>query len=69
MVFDAKRVWDYFDDRDDLVLEREPLARMVSDKQLGIYEHDGYWQCMDTLREYNALNELWKQGKAPWKIW
>jgi glucose-1-phosphate cytidylyltransferase len=69
MVFDAGRVWDYFNDSDDLILERDPLPRMVADRQLGIYEHDGYWQCMDTLREYNMLNDLWEQGKAPWKIW
>jgi glucose-1-phosphate cytidylyltransferase len=69
MVFDANRVWDYLNDRDDMVLERDPLPRMVKDGQLGIYEHSGFWQCMDTMREYNLLNELWEQGKAPWKIW
>jgi glucose-1-phosphate cytidylyltransferase len=69
MVFDAKRVWDYLDCGDNLVLEREPLSRMVSERQLGIYNHNGYWQCMDTLREYSQLNELWESEKAPWKIW
>lgn len=69
MVFDASRVWKYLEGGDDPVLEKEPIARMVADGQLGVYEHNGYWQCMDTLREYRQLNELWEQGKAPWKIW
>jgi glucose-1-phosphate cytidylyltransferase len=69
MVFDSKRVWEYFDDSEDLVLERTPLERMVRDGQLGYYEHNGYWQCMDTMREYLLLNSQWEKGKAPWKIW
>jgi glucose-1-phosphate cytidylyltransferase len=69
MVFDAKRVWNYFDNRDDLWLEREPLQAMVKDGQLGVYEHDGYWQCMDTPREYDMLNEIWETGKAQWRVW
>ncbi|OGG02824.1 MAG: glucose-1-phosphate cytidylyltransferase [Candidatus Glassbacteria bacterium RIFCSPLOWO2_12_FULL_58_11] len=69
MVFDNRRVWDYLDDREDLTLEEEPLRRMAEAGQLGVYEHDGYWQCMDTFREYNLLNEIWDSGKAPWKIW
>ena len=68
MVFDARRVWNYFDACDDLIFEREPLARMVADGQLGIYEHDGFWQCMDTPREYRALNDLWASGRAPWAM-
>lgn len=68
MVFDAKNIWDYFDGDDNLILEREPLERLVKSNQLGIYEHEGFWQCMDTLREYNKLNELWDADKAPWKV-
>ncbi|MBN2290138.1 MAG: glucose-1-phosphate cytidylyltransferase [Candidatus Glassbacteria bacterium] len=69
MVFDSRRIWDYLDDREDLVLEEEPLARMVADRQLGVYGHDGFWQCMDTPREYNLLNTIWESGKPPWKVW
>jgi glucose-1-phosphate cytidylyltransferase len=69
MVFDANRVWDYFDDRSDLVLESETLSRLAADGQLGIFEHDGFWQCMDTPREYHLLNEIWESGRAQWKIW
>ena len=66
MVFDARRVWDYFEDVDDLVLEQGPLMRMAQDGQLGCYSHDGHWQCMDTPREYALLNDLWDKGAAFW---
>ena len=51
------------------VLEREPMQRLASDGQLAAYVHSGFWQPMDTLREYNLLNELWTSGRAPWKTW
>ena len=69
MVFDAIRVWDYFRPEEDLILEGEVLPKMLKDGQLGAFKHDGYWQCVDTPREYNILNELWKENKAPWKVW
>ncbi len=69
MIFDAKRVWDYLGDREDLILEREPLERLAADGQLGVFEHDGFWQCMDTPREYAALNDMWRLNQAPWKTW
>lgn len=68
-VFDGRRVWDYIEKRDDIWLEQEPLQSMAAGGQLGVYEHEGYWQCMDTPREYSLLNEMWKSGKAQWKIW
>ncbi len=69
MVFNGKNVWDYFWPEDHLVLEKEPLPAMVKDRQLAVYKHDGFWVGMDTMREYTYLNELWHQGKAPWKVW
>jgi glucose-1-phosphate cytidylyltransferase len=69
MVFEQDTVWRYVHDRDDLTLEREPLSRMAADGLLGVYEHDGYWQCMDTPREYQLLNEIWESGTPPWKTW
>ena len=56
-------------DGDDCVLEREPLQRLAADQQLAVYEHQGFWQPMDTYREYQLLNELWNSGKAPWRLW
>jgi glucose-1-phosphate cytidylyltransferase len=49
--------------------EGEPLTRLAADGQLMAFEHDGFWQPMDTLREKNLLEDLWATGKAPWKKW
>ncbi len=54
---------------DASVFEKGPLAKLVAQKQLVGYIHQGYWQCMDTLREKQQLEELWNTGKALWKIW
>ena len=69
MVFDNKRIWDYFWPEENLILEKEPLPAMVKDKQLAVFQYDGFWTGMDTLREYSILNEQWDSGKAPWKVW
>ncbi|MEW5756389.1 MAG: glucose-1-phosphate cytidylyltransferase [Pseudomonadota bacterium] len=69
MVFDAERVWSYLHDGEELNLEQEVLPAMVADRQLAMYEHRGFWQCMDTFREYTLLNEMWKRQEAPWKVW
>jgi len=49
--------------------EREPMTRLVADGQLAAYRHTGFWQCMDTPRDKNLLEELWNGGNAPWKVW
>jgi len=54
---------------DDASWELEPMARLAADDQLRAFEHTGFWQPMDTLREKNLLEELWASGKAPWKVW
>ncbi len=54
---------------DDCVLEREPMERLARDGQLMAYRHDGFFFAMDTYREYQALNEMWDRGEAPWKVW
>jgi|SRR5664279_3575832 glucose-1-phosphate cytidylyltransferase len=64
-VFDH-RVWKYLSEEEDLILEREPLQRLSSDGELVMYEHGGFWQPMDTYREWKILNELWRSGNAPW---
>ena len=63
-----RRVLDYLDG-DETVLEREPLERLAAEGQLMAYNHEGFFYAMDTFREYQALNELWKNGEAPWKKW
>lgn len=52
---------------DATVLEREPLERVASMGELMAYTHAGYWQCMDTKRDRDSLEELWQSGNAPWK--
>jgi glucose-1-phosphate cytidylyltransferase len=54
---------------DATVLESAPLERLAKDGQLMAYEHEGFWQPMDTLRDKRLLDELWASGNAPWKIW
>jgi glucose-1-phosphate cytidylyltransferase len=49
--------------------EGDPLAKLATDGQLMAFEHAGFWQPMDTLREKNQLEDLWQSGKAPWKVW
>ncbi|CAG0962956.1 glucose-1-phosphate cytidylyltransferase [Methylophilaceae bacterium] len=49
--------------------ESAPLAQLAKDGQLMAYQHAGFWQPMDTLREKNMLEDLWQSGKAPWKVW
>jgi glucose-1-phosphate cytidylyltransferase len=63
-----RRVLDYIDD-DTSIWEREPVERLACEGQLMGYRHRGFWSCMDTLKEKNALEDLWNSGNAPWKIW
>jgi glucose-1-phosphate cytidylyltransferase len=51
------------------VWENQPLKKLARDGQLMAWQHDGFWQPMDTLRDKNQLEELWNKGTAPWKIW
>ena len=54
---------------DDTVWEQEPLQQLAREGQLSAYNHTGFWQAMDTLREKNMLEEMWTSGRAPWKTW
>lgn len=65
-VFDS-RVFEYLDADPGLVFEQEPLRRLAEDGQLMLFEHSGFWQPMDTYREWKMLNEMWDGGQAPWK--
>ena len=61
-------IFDYIDG-DSTVFEQEPLRRLAENNQLDAYKHNGFWQCMDTKREMEMLEEMWASGKAPWKVW
>jgi hypothetical protein len=60
-----KEIFDIWIRRDDLVFELEPMSQLAKDRQLGLYEHNGFWQPMDTYRDYAALNALVSGGNAP----
>jgi glucose-1-phosphate cytidylyltransferase len=61
-------VFDYIQG-DETMWEREPLERLAADGQLMAYKHEGFWQCMDTLREKHLLNMMWESNNPPWKMW
>jgi len=54
---------------DETQFEKEPLENLAKDGQLMAYQHYGFWQCMDTIRDRKLLETLWSSGQAPWKIW
>jgi glucose-1-phosphate cytidylyltransferase len=64
-----KKLFGYLSDNEHCSLEHGPLGNLSADGELSVYRHNDFWQCMDTQRELDILNDLWKQGKAPWKIW
>ena len=63
----SRKIFDYLDE--ECTLEREPLERLAAEGQLAVYQHEGYWRCMDTYREMKALEEEWQSGKPGWKTW
>ena len=67
MVFEPQ-IFDYLDGDEDS-LETHALERLALDKQLVAFRHEAFWQCMDTMREVRLLENLWRNGNAPWKVW
>ncbi len=63
-----RKIFDYID-RDETLLEREPLARLAAEGELAVYRHEGYWRCMDTVRDMEFLNEEWVCDNPPWAVW
>lgn len=68
MVLDHQ-VFDYLVDDEELIFEEKPLAQLASEGQLNAYKHSGFWKPMDTIRDKEQLNAMWKKNEAPWKIW
>jgi glucose-1-phosphate cytidylyltransferase len=64
-----RKFFHYLEDADNCILERGPLERLAEDGQLMIFKHDGFWQCMDTMRDLQLLNQLWESPAPPWKVW
>lgn len=62
------QIFDYLQD-DTTIFERAPLEKLANEQQLNAYKHEGFWQCMDTLRDKTYLEDIIKKGDAPWKKW
>lgn len=61
--------FEFINDDDSIVLEKEPLENLTKANQIMAYKHSGFWQCMDTQRDQKKLEELWLSETAPWKVW
>jgi len=64
-----REFFDYLSEDAACILEREPLEQLAAESQLMVYNHTGFWQCMDTYRDYVYLQELVAKGNPPWMIW
>jgi glucose-1-phosphate cytidylyltransferase len=62
------QIFDYLEG-DETIFEKSPLEKLANDGQLMAYKHEGFWQCMDTVRELQLLERLWSSGEAPWRTW
>lgn len=62
-------VLNYISDKSDCIFESEPMEKIAADGELFAYQHNGFWMCMDTLRDKVKLNQLWDCNQAKWKIW
>jgi len=62
-------IFNYLSEDENCIFEQEPLKRLAIDGKMSAYKHDGFWQPMDTLRDNQKLNQMWKEGQAPWRIW
>ena len=64
-----RKFFQYLSEDDDCTLEKKPLEKLATDDQLKMFQHDDFWQCMDTPRDMNLLRSLWSENRAPWKNW
>lgn len=65
----SRKFFSYLKDDEQCILEREPLERLAKDGELKVFHHRGFWQCMDTYRDYKFLNDIWERGNPPWRKW
>ncbi len=64
-----RKFLDYLSDEESCILEREPLEKCAHDGQLAVYQHHGFWYAMDTIRDWNVLEEMWGTGAPSWAVW
>lgn len=62
-------IFDYIEDSDNVIFEKEPLENLAKANQLNAFKHHGFWRAMDTLKDKNELTAMWLTGKAPWALW
>ena len=65
----SPKLFSYLPEGKECVFEQAPLRQLVSEGQLSVFDHQGFWYCMDTYKHVEDLNKRWKEGRAPWKIW
>ena len=63
------KIFDYITQGDSTIFEQEPLRNLAQDKELYTYQHNGFWKCMDTLKDKNDLTQMWLSQNAPWAVW
>lgn len=68
-VFEPAFIEKYLEDDENLTLESSPLQRLAANGELMVFPHEGFWQPMDTFREWKMLENMWNEGNAPWKFW
>lgn len=64
-----KNIFDYIPEEKNFMLEKEPMVKLAEEGNLMSYQHHDFWQCMDTYRDMEFLNQVWEAGNAPWKVW
>jgi glucose-1-phosphate cytidylyltransferase len=62
-----QEIFDYMESGDELVLA--PFHRLIAEKQLVTYEYDGFWECMDTFKDKQQLDDMYARGDTPWEVW
>jgi len=65
----SQSLFQYLEGQPGVILEEEPLQKLATEGQMTAYKHEAFWQPMDTYREFLLLNNLWRSGNAPWKVW
>ncbi len=63
------KIFEYLSEDESCIFEQSPLQNLAHEGEMVAFKHDGFWQPMDTLRDNQKLNKLWKENKAPWKVW
>ena len=62
-------VFDYIPNGEEVIFEAEPLENLANKNQLNAFKHDDFWHPMDTMKDKSTLENMWNEGKAPWKLW